>query len=328
MHDMSKRQRLEKTLADAKVDRPAVALWRHWPGDDQDAAALAAAHLKWQQDYDWDFLKVSPASSYPIRDWGTDDRWLGHIEGTRQHSERVINRPDDWARLKPLDPGQGSLAVQLEALRLVGEGVREDVPFLATVFSPLSQARNLAGEERLLIHLRREPEAVLAGLAVIAETTRRYVEAARATGIAGIYYAVQHARYTHLTPDEYARYGRPDDLRVLAATGDLWLNLMHVHGESSYLEPLADYPVQLVNWHDREDSPTLAEGLGMFSGAVCGGVSRWTIHQESPDAALAEVADAHRQTGGRRWVLGTGCVTMVTTPTRNIRAVREAVETL
>jgi uroporphyrinogen decarboxylase len=303
-------------------------LWRHWPGDDQDAAALAAAHLKWQRDYDWDFLKVSPASSFAIRDWGTDDRWIGHIEGTRQHTERVIAEPDDWVKLAPLDPGQGSLAVQIEALRLVGEGVGESVPFLATVFSPLSQARNLAGEDRLLVHLRREPEAVLAGLAVIAETTRRYVEAAKATGIAGIYYAVQHTRYTHLTPAEYAQFGRPGDLDVLTAAGDLWLNLMHVHGVSAYLSPLADYPVQLVNWHDREDSPSLREGLDLFGTAVCGGVSRWAAHQESPEVALAEAADAYRQTEGRRWVLGTGCVTMVTTPTRNLRALRAFVETV
>ncbi len=323
---LTKLQRLRAALAGDPVDRPPVALWRHWPGDDQDAAALAAAHLQWQADYDWDFVKVSPASSFAIRDWGTNDRWVGHIEGTRQYTRRVITGPADWERLRPLDPGAGSLATQLEALRRVGEGLGKDVPFLATVFSPLAQARNLADEKTLLVHLRRHPEAVLAGLDVIAETTGRYVAAARETGIAGIYYAVQHARHTHLTPAEYARFGRPGDLQVLAEARDLWLNLMHVHGASAYLAPLADYPVQLINWHDREDSPSLAQGLDLFPGAVCGGVSRWTAHEESPEAALAEAADAWRQSGGRRWVLGTGCVTMVTTPTRNLRALRAFVD--
>ena len=43
---------------------------------------------------------------------------------------------------------------------------------------------------------------------------------------------------------------------------------------------------------------------------------------------LDEAADAYRQTEGRHWVLGTGCVTMVTTPTRNLRALRAFVETV
>ena len=41
--------------------------------------ALAAAHLQWQRDYDWDLLKVGPASSYAVVDWGVEDRWVGHI---------------------------------------------------------------------------------------------------------------------------------------------------------------------------------------------------------------------------------------------------------
>ena len=76
MSNSSKRKRLEATINGQTPDRVPVALWRHWPGDDQDAHALAAAHLKWQQDYDWDVLKVGPASSYSVVDWGAQDRWV------------------------------------------------------------------------------------------------------------------------------------------------------------------------------------------------------------------------------------------------------------
>jgi uroporphyrinogen decarboxylase len=46
MSDWRKRERLEATVVGETADRLPVALWRHWPGDDQDAAALAAAHLR------------------------------------------------------------------------------------------------------------------------------------------------------------------------------------------------------------------------------------------------------------------------------------------
>lgn len=323
MSEHAKRTRLENMLAGEPTDRLPVALWRHWPGDDQDADALAAAHVKWQLDYDWDLVKVSPSSSFCLRDWGTEDRWTGHIEGTREYITRVIAETADWLRLRPLDPTQGMLGLTLRALRQTRAGLGPDVPILATIFSPLSQAKNLAGEERLLTHLRRDPTAVAQGLATITESTLRYVEAVRATGVDGIFYAVQHARYTRLNPEEYVRFGRNDDLTLLGAVQDLWLNMLHVHGEDAYLMPLADYPVAIVNWHDRENGVDLAAGQQSLRAAVSGGVGRMTLHADTPDVALAEARDAWRQTGGRRWLLSTGCVIMTNTPTRNIKALRE-----
>ena len=326
MPDWSKRKRLEATIAGHETDRLPVALWRHWPGDDQNAEALAASHLKWQQDYDWDLVKVTPASSYAITGWGVKDRWVGSLEGTREYRHRAVIEPGDWESLAPLDPSRGMLATQIEVLERVGEGLGEEVPFIASIFSPLAQGKNLAGEQRMISHMRSDPEAFKRGMETITESTLRYVEAVKATGISGIFYALQQANYPLMSPEEYRRYGRPYDERILAAVNDLWLNMVHIHGTGVMFDVVADYPVQIVNWHDRECDISLAEGLEQINGAASGGVSRWTLHQESPKKALAEIQDALQQTNGRRYVVGTGCVTMITTPTGNIRALRAAVE--
>ncbi len=55
---MSKRARLEATFAGAAVDRPPVALWRHWPVDDLNGHELARATLAFQRTYDFDFIKL------------------------------------------------------------------------------------------------------------------------------------------------------------------------------------------------------------------------------------------------------------------------------
>ncbi|GAB4266647.1 MAG: hypothetical protein Kow0080_08050 [Candidatus Promineifilaceae bacterium] len=319
---MNKRDRLQTVIAGEKPDRLPVSLWRHWPGDDQQAESLAAAHLKWQQDYDWDFVKVGPASSYFVDDWGAETRWVGHIEGTREWGKRVVQHPEDWTRLKPLDPTKGMLAEQIKALRLVKEGLPDDVPFIATIFSPLSQAKHLADKEPLISHLRRHPQALHEGLKTITESTLRFLEAARKTGVSGIYYAVQHARYPVMSRAEFEEFGRAYDLQILEATADLWLNVLHVHSTDVMFDLIADYPVSVVNWHDRDTRPSLAEGLAQISGAASGGVSQWTLHQESPEATLAEATESVAMVNGRRLILGTGCVIMVTTPTRNIRALR------
>lgn len=325
MTHWSKRKRLEATLSGAAPDRVPVALWRHWPGDDQDAHALAAAHLKWQQDYDWDVLKVGPASSYSVVDWGVRDRWVGHIEGTREYTHRPIQQAADWAKLEPLDPNKGMLAKQLETLRLVKTAVGDTVPILATIFAPLSQAKHLADNEPMLTHLRREPELFRQGQETIVESTLRFIEAAKEIGIDGIFYAVQHARYPLLSRAEYEMWGRPFDLQILDAVQDLWLNMVHLHSTDVMFDLVAEYPVQLLNWHDRETGITLRDGLQQFSGAASGGIDHWTLHQESPENTLAEAKDAIEQVNGRRLLLGTGCVAMTTTPLRNIRALRESV---
>ncbi len=324
MTNWSKRRRLEAAIAGEPIDRLPVALWRHWPGDDQDAAALAAAHLKWQADYDWDVLKVGPASSYSVVDWGVEDRWEGHIEGTRQTTRYPIQSPSDWENLRPLDPGRGMLAQQVEALRLVCAGVDDGTPVIATIFSPLSMAKHLAGNEAMLSHMRHSPDAFHRGLATLTESIGRFIEAARAVGISGVYYAVQHAAYPLLSRAEFESFGRPYDLQALAAAEGLWGNIVHLHGTRVMFDLVADYPAAFLNWHDRETGISLAEGLAQTPAAASGGVSQWTIHRDGPEGMLAEVADARTQTGGRRLLLGTGCVIMTTTPLRNIRALREA----
>ncbi len=331
MSEWSKRRRIEAIINGEQPDRPPVALWRHWPGDDQDAAALANAHLKWQSDYDWDLVKVSPASSYCLVDWGVEDRWEGAAEGTRAYMKRLVQTPEDWRKLKVLDPSQGMLSIQLQTLGLVGEGLGDSAaggtPFIATIFSPLAQAKNLAGPQRLLSHMRSHPDDVMHGLETITASVIQYIEAAASTGISGIFYAIQHARYALLSPVEYQVFGRPFDEEILSSASDLWFNMVHIHGEEDIMFDLvADYPVQCVNWHDRDTGFSLSQGLEQFSGAVSGGISRWSLLQESPEQALVEADKTMKDTGGQRLLLGVGCVIMTNTPTRNIRALRSFVE--
>ena len=324
---MTKRERLEATFLGKLVDRPPVALWRHWPGDDRHADELARAQVAFQRRYDFDFIKVTPSSSYCVEDWGVVDKYLGSTEGTCEYRHYVINAPEDWDRLPVLDPRQGALARQLRCLELTAQEVGDEVPFIQTIFNPLSMAKNLAGQERVLLHLHRYPQALQKGLEVITETTVRFVREVMRAGAAGVFLAVQHAQYGLLSEEDYRTLCRPLDLKVLAAAEGAWFNLLHLHGSEIMFDLLADYPVQVVNWHDRETPPALAEAQERFPGAVCGGLRQWaTMVRSTPEDVVAEAADAIRQTGGQRFILGTGCVTPIVAPTSNIHAARRAVE--
>jgi uroporphyrinogen decarboxylase len=328
MSEMSKRERLEATIRGEATDRVPVALWRHFPVDDQDPAELAASTVAFQRQYDFDFIKVTPASSFCARDWGVEDYWIGNEEGTREYQHHPIRTPEHWYALSRLDPELGALGAQLRCLELIREAVGDEVPFIQTIFNPLSQAKNLVGKQNLMAHVRENPVAVRTALETITATTVRFIQAARERGIAGIFLAVQHASFELMCEREYEELGTPFDRRLLEAASGLWLNVLHLHGNRVMFDLVAGYPVQVINWHDRETPPTLREGQQRFAGAVLGGLRQWeTMLRGTPEQVRLEAEQSFQQTGGRRFILGTGCVTPITSPWANLRAARQAVET-
>ena len=323
---MSKRDRLEATFAGESVDRPAVALWRHWPVDDLHGGELARAAITFQNSYDFDFIKVTPNSNFCLTGYGAETKWLGNEEGTYTWGQRVVQSAEDWTKLEPLDPSDGLQGEVLMANRLIGDEFGGDVPFIQTIFNPLSQAKNLAGE-RLLSDIRQHPDAVKEGLSVITESILRFVAALKEIGTDGIFLAVQHASYDLLTEKEYRDLCRPFDLQILAATEGMWFSLVHLHGSNVMFDLVADYPAQLINWHDLETPPSMSEAMGRTQKALCGGLRQWeTMVRGTPAVVEAEAKAALEATGGRRFVLGTGCVTPISAPTCNILAARNAVE--
>lgn len=324
---MTRRERLLATCAGQPTDRIAVALWRHFPGDDQRPADLAAATRSWQAQYDWDFIKVSPASSFCLTDWGVQTRFGGGDEGTREYLNTVIQAPEDWARLPVLDPYAGVLGGQLRCLELLQEALGTEVPFIQTIFSPLAQARHLVGAERLLVQLRQNPAQVHAGLETITRSVIAFITACKPRGIAGIYYALQWASYGVLSEAEYREFGEPYDLRILAAAADGWFNMLHLHGANVMFDLVARYPAQALNWHDRETPPALGAGAQRFPGAVSGGLEHWAdVLRGDPTQIQAQVADAIAQTGGQRLIVSSGCVAPCNAPFSNLHAVRQSVE--
>jgi uroporphyrinogen decarboxylase len=324
----SRRDRLEKTIAGETTDRVPVALWRHWPGDDQRPADLVRATLDFQKQWDFDFIKFSPSSSFCITDYGVQDQWVGNIEGTRDYTRRVVLRSLDWTELSTLDPQKGGLGRQLEAVNLLAAEVGDETPFIQTIFSPLAQAKNIVGADQLIRHMRTAPERVKTGLNTITENTLRFIDAMRKSGVAGIFYAIQHATYAKMSQAEYEEFGRPYDLQILnALPSHWWLNMLHLHGPLPMFDLVADYPVQAINWHDQETEPDLAVGKSKFKGAVCGGLGRWdAVHHGTPTAVRQQARQAFALTNNRRFILSTGCVMITTTPQSNIRAVRDIVE--
>ena len=331
---MTKKERIQATLDGKQVDRPPVALWRHWPIDDQDAGLLAERALDFQQRYDWDFIKIPPSSTYCIDDYGAKHDYkalpMGHwFLGERTHMERVVKQINDWDRIEPLNVYKGTYGRILQCLKMVIDKRKPDIMVIQTVFNPINMARYLAGDEIYLAHLRRDPEKVTRALIALTETCVHFVRACIAEGADGIFISTSAASYDVMSAEEHKRFGRPYDLEVLAAAADGSFNILHIHGQQPMFAELADYPVHAVNWHDRSAGPSLTDAFSLFRGALVGGIEQYhTLHFGTPTEVEAQVHDAIRQTTGRRLIVAAGCTYPITAPECNLIAVRRAVDTI
>ncbi|MBI5031144.1 MAG: uroporphyrinogen decarboxylase [Chloroflexi bacterium] len=333
---MNHRQRINAVLRGEPTDRIPVALWRHFPNDDQSAETLAARVVEFQKKFEFDFVKVTPASGYPAEIFGATFVDAKNREGTRSYTSRPVSELSDWDKLQSLDTTNPVFVRELAALKLIREQLGPDVHILQTIFSPLNSALNIAGE-RLYADMREQPDVLHRGLRAITETTNRFAVESLRAGADAIFFATQMATPTRLSLGEFRAFGEPYDFEVLQAirTANPDFIFLHIHGLEIYFDVLRYYPVEILNWHDRRTEPSLKQAREILNSgeakngrAVAGGIDEWNVlAAKSPDDVKAQVYDAVTQAGKKGFILAAGCVIAVDTPEENIRAVIDTART-
>jgi uroporphyrinogen decarboxylase len=327
--------RVFAALAGEAVDRVPIALWRHCPGSDATAGDLFNASIRWQRQYDWDFLKITPAAGYPYEPWGARFVYPGvdpvRVDrGIRECIEesRPVQATSDWQRIQRINVHEDPFLAQLIAgTARIADEVGSTVPTLQTVFSPGYTVMQLAGPDRFLTDLRANPGKLRSSFDAVTETTIDLSLAFLDAGATGLFFSTYLAASQFLTPSEYRDVCMPYDLQVLEAVRSRTKLLVHhIHGDSIYFDMLADYPVDAVNWEDQTTPPTLAKGRATSGACVIGGISEAVLHRGTPTEIRSRVRATVSETAGRRLIVGTGCVTPVTTPDANIAAARAAIE--
>ena len=329
MSGMSKRERVLAALQGQEVDRVPVSFWGHDFLREWSAEGLAAAMLESVRTFDYDYLKVNPRATYYAEAWGCRYRPSNDPARQPEVEHWVVHEASDLEAIRPVDGQAGPFGEQLEALRLIADGLRGEVPFVQTVFSPLSVVARLGNDrEPVRRWMTEAPEALHAAIGAVAETLAAYARACLGTGADGIFFATtEWATYDACTSEEYEAFGSPYDLRVLEAVRDAPFNILHVCRPRNMLELLLDYPVAAVNWAvHAPGNASLGGTLVKTEKAVLGGVDeRHALLTGSPDKVRQQVREALEQTGGGRFLLGPGCSMSPQTPAENLRAAVEAV---
>jgi uroporphyrinogen decarboxylase len=307
---MTHMERVRAAVSGNAVDRVPVCFWHHFRPDGSGQRLAELTYDFFVRTFDLDIVKIMPDIPYAAS------------------IPQTVTSPAEWARFERLDPDREGMAELQVAIRDLRGRIGQSTPLILTVFSPLTVALGRAGRDLFLEHVERHPLDVQSALETIADNLAAFCPRAIDAGADGIFFAIQGCSRAVLSPEQYARWGRPYDLRVLSTLGNGWLNVLHVHGERDLLfESVLDYPVAVFSWSDRLAGPSLAEASRLTDRCLMGGLHEFGALSKGPAEAIeAEAADAVAQTGGRRHSLANGCSVPDATPEEWLHALRDWVE--
>lgn len=324
---MTSRERIYKTIKGEPADRIPLSLWQHFPGSDQTSQGLANSVINFQKKFNFDLVKVTPASGYMTEAFGGKFMPLktGLQKGIRECVDFPIKDHNDWKKIKPIDINQVILKRELEALKLIKKGIGNDVPIVQTIPNPLTLAKTIRGET-FFDDIKNHPEELKTALAAITETILKFSLESLRAGADGIFFFTQVASFDFLTEKEYQEFGVKYDLQILnALKKQNALLVLHIHGLNIMFNLFKDYPVQIINWHDQLTAPTIAEAQKISNKTFLGGVEEnEMLLKANPEIIKKHIKNINNTNNGKRLIFGPGCVLPLNIPDKNIKAVKEA----
>jgi uroporphyrinogen decarboxylase len=250
--------------------------------------------------------------------------------------ETAIQSLDEVDRLKPINPySDGRCSVYIEAVGLLAERFKGEVPIRAPGPGPFTIAGHLLGAERFITAIA-EAEADednenierlqrLIGLA--AEAHYCYVEACVRAGASIVQCADSLASLNMTSPLIYEKYAWPWERRFFQRINALkkdytFATLLHICGNNTLIADKlmatgcdileVDYQIDLLDYKKRKPEMLCLMGNLNPAGALLSG---------TPSDVAREANAALDAAGkGGRFFLGSGCEVAVNAPLENVQA--------
>lgn len=189
-------------------------------------------------------------------------------------------------------------------------------------------------DQQFMAHCREDPDSVLEGVKILADTlqtwTRDYLE----LGSSGIYYSGQFSEPQRFDGETWEKLVKPSDLAVLGVTKEFAekYNIVHICGEvefgfQSSPHRYAGYPGDLFNWDVHRTDLSLEAGRAVFQKPILGGLDNHGVLIEgSLEEIRAETERIIRSMGKRGFMLGADCTVPDSIDWARLRAAVEAAE--
>ena len=330
---MTHKERVIAALKKEDVDRIPCCVWGHYPEVDQDPIHNAETMLNIAKKFNYDWIKLSPDQYAFMQDFGLSVCNFGNPNQKTTPRLSLIRTAEDWKGIKVLSAEHGMWGKTVDLSRYMQKFQKEqglEIPYLATINSPLTTLAEIGGVEKTMRDMREYPDIIKEALQNMTDTAINYIKASLECGIAGFFFTSRYCSSNFMTLDEYMEFGYKYDVQLFKAyEGQTYFNMNHIHGTNTYWEFLANYPFNCINWHDTWVPPTLEEARKITDKCLCGGLSeKEMLPLGTPDEIHEQIKDVVRRAGRKGLMITNGCGTFPTAPEANMYAVSAAVLSL
>ncbi|MFQ8636973.1 MAG: uroporphyrinogen decarboxylase family protein [Acutalibacteraceae bacterium] len=318
---MNKTERMKAVFENREPDRVPAGFWFHYPGE-MPAGERAQAHVDLCRKTGADIIKVM------------DDNFGRFFTQGIQ-----ITKPSDWRKIRLPGKDCAHYRGMTELIGRILEKAGGEAMVFPTVWSPFKIASFTylcAGgtDQQFMAHCREDPDSVLEGVKILADTlqtwTRDYLE----LGSSGIYYSGQFSEPQRFDGETWEKLVKPSDLAVLGVTKEFAekYNIVHICGEvefgfQSSPRRYAGYPGDLFNWDVHRTDLSLEAGRAVFQKPILGGLDNHGVLIEgSLEEIRAETERIIRSMGKRGFMLGADCTVPASIDWARLRAAVEAAE--
>ncbi|MDE2126063.1 MAG: hypothetical protein KGJ62_05695 [Armatimonadetes bacterium] len=238
------------------------------------------------------------------------------IQYERPFPPQRIERPSDWAAIRPLD--RAFFEPQTQVVRGLLEALKAEAPVVVTLYSPFMCAGQVGGSAKLVAHLAEDRDAVRRGLEVVTESLMVFVRECIRLRVDGFYHSTQGGESRRFADRSlFSEVVKPFDLAVMREIErQCPFNILHIcdyHrdtvGGYDDLTPFLEYPGHVVNCNPVVGGRTLhsAEISSIFGRPFLGGMDRNGALATGTEAQVrAEARQALRDASGR-FMLGADC---------------------
>jgi uroporphyrinogen decarboxylase len=274
---LTPRERVDRALRGEQPDRTPFTFWYHFLDESQPGAVHAGKTLSYHRRLRTDLVKVMSDYPYP-------------------------KPKGPWHQLKV---EANPFPEQIKALELIRDGLKGSAHFVETLFNPWNVAEKLSSAKEVQRLKAEKPQALLDALEVIAKSEANHARKAIAAGASGIFLAIANAQEGILTRADYAKFSEPFDKMILDAVRQAPLNILHLHGDKTWLEPFyKGWSAAGINYSAHGTGVPVATVRKQYSGVLLAGLDERNFRKLTP-------ADLKRQwttaQAGAKAICSPGC---------------------
>jgi uroporphyrinogen decarboxylase len=141
---------------------------------------------------------------------------------------------------------------------------------------------------------------------VITQSEIHHAKRAMQSGGSGILLSIANANAKELSREDYIKFSRPFDKRILDALPDAKLTFLHLHVEPSYLDLFTDFSPPVVNYSHRVSGISIADMRKRTNAVIAGGIDEVDYRKSSEDD-LRRQWKAAQAAAGSKFILTPGC---------------------